>query len=143
MYKKIDTVHNGKTDSIFIYSTNADSAKYSFNFIDVGANKGNYIPLFNAANGNVYQWVQPVNGVPQGNFEAATFLVTPKKQQVVNTGFAWQIDNKTLLKGAFAFSDYDINTYSIKDKQNDKGYASKIDFSTNRQYKNKKVKCYS
>ena len=51
-------------------------------FVEVGINKGNYIPLFNAANGQVFQWVQPVNGVPQGNFEAAAFLVTPKKQQV-------------------------------------------------------------
>ncbi len=137
LYKKIDTVYNNVHDLIFVYSTNADSAKYSLNFIDVGANKGNYLPLFNAANGNVYQWVQPVNGVPQGNFEAATFLVTPKKQQVVNTGFTWLIDNNTTLKAAFAFSDYDANTYSLKDKQNDKGYASKIDFAHTSTFKTK------
>jgi hypothetical protein len=126
LYKKIDTLHNGSHDSIYVYSTNADSAKYALNFVQVGFNKGNYIPLFNAANGNVYQWVQPLNGVPQGSFEPASFLVTPKKQRVVSTGIAWQIDDKTLLKTEFAFSDYDINTFSSKDKQNDKGYASKI-----------------
>ena len=60
--------------------------------------------------------MQPLNGVPQGNFEAASFLVTPKKQQVISTGFTWQIDDKTLLKTEFAFSDYDANTFSTKDK---------------------------
>ena len=138
LYKKIDTVYNGIHDSVFVYSTSADSAKYNLNFIEVGTNKGNYIPLFNAANGNVYQWVAPLNGVPQGNFEAASFLVTPKKQQVVNTGFTWQIDNKTILSGAFAFSDYDVNTFSTKDKKNDKGYASKINLSRITTFKTKK-----
>lgn len=138
LYKKIDTVINNIHDSIFVYSTNPDSAKYRLNFIEVGTNKGNYVPLFNAANGNVYQWIAPVNGVPQGNFEAATYLVTPKKQQVVNTGFSWQINDRTTLSGAFAFSDYDANTFSIKDKANDKGYASKIDFKHSSNFKTKK-----
>lgn len=138
LYKKIDTIYNGVHDSVFVYSTNADSAKYNLNFIEVGTNKGNYIPLFNAANGNVYQWVQPLNGIPQGNFEAASFLVTPKKQQVVSTGFTWQINDKTLLKTEFAFSDYDANTFSQKDKHNDKGYASKIDLTRTATWKTKK-----
>lgn len=137
LYKKIDTVYYNIHDSIYVYSTNADSAKYALNFVEVGANKGNYIPLFNAANGNVYQWVQPVNGVPQGSFEAASFLVTPKKQTVISTGVTWQIDDKTLLKTEFAFSDYNVNTFSLKDKQNDKGYASKIDITRTMDFKTK------
>jgi len=137
LYKRIDTVYNAIHDSIFVYSTNKDSAIYSLNFVDVGTNKGNYVPLFNAANGNVYQWVAPVNGVPQGNFEAATFLVTPKTQQVISTGFTWQVDNKTLVKTEFAFSHYDINTFSEKDKENDNGYASKIDVTHNESWKTK------
>jgi hypothetical protein len=55
MYKKIDTIHNGTHDSIYVYSTNSDSAKYVLNFVATGNNKGNYIPLYNAANGKVYQ----------------------------------------------------------------------------------------
>jgi len=142
LYKKIDTLVNGIPDSIFVYSTNADSAKYSLNFVEVGLNKGNYVPLFNAANGNVYQWIAPLNGIPQGNFEAATFLVTPKTQQVVSTGFTWQMDNKTVLKTEFAFSHYDINTFSEKDKQNDKGYASKIDLTRTTSWKTKSKTLY-
>ena len=36
LYKKIDTVYNGLHDSIYVYSTNADSAKYSLSFIETG-----------------------------------------------------------------------------------------------------------
>ena len=45
LYKKIDTVYNGIHDSIYVYSTNPDSAKYSLSFVEVGTNKGNYVPL--------------------------------------------------------------------------------------------------
>ncbi len=113
-------------DSIFYYSTNKDSAKYSLNFIEVGINKGNYIPLLNGTNGKVYAYMAPLNGVPQGNFEPATFLVTPKKQQLVNISTEYKIDKKTLLRTDMALSNYDVNTYSLKDKQNNTGHAARF-----------------
>ncbi len=137
LYKKVDTVYNGIHDSIYVYSTNPDSAKYSLNFVDVGANKGNYIPLFSAANGKTYSWVQPVNGVPQGNFEAAIFLVTPKKQQIISVGAEYIIDDKTILKTEFAASRYDINTFSPTGKGNDDGHAAKISIQRNSEWKTK------
>ena len=126
LYKKIDTVYNAIHDSVYVYSTNPDSAKYSLSFVEVGTNKGNYVPLFSAANGQVFQWVQPLNGIPQGNFEAATFLVTPKKQQILSIGGTYQLDQKTMIRTEVAASMYDVNTFSAKDKRNDKGFAAKV-----------------
>jgi hypothetical protein len=126
LYKKTDTLYDGTHDSIYVYSTDPDSAKYNLSFVEVGTNKGNYIPLFNAANGQVFQWVQPINGMPQGNFEAAAFLATPKKQQVMSIGAEYQIDKRTIVKTEFAASLYDVNTFSSKGKGNDKGYAAKV-----------------
>ncbi|CAF3857877.1 unnamed protein product [Rotaria sp. Silwood1] len=114
------------SDSIYAYSTNKDSAKYSLYFTEVGANKGNYIPLFNAANGKAYQWVTPVNNIPQGNFEPAQFLVTPKKQQIVTIATEYQINKSTLLKTDAAFSNYDVNTLSSLNKNDNKGFAGKF-----------------
>ena len=117
---------SGSNDSIYYYSTSKDSAKYSLNFVEVGANRGNYIPLLNSANGKVYQYIAPVNGVPQGNYEPAAFLVTPKQQQLVNLSTQYFINHKTILKTDMALSDYDVNTYSQKDKTNNTGYATKF-----------------
>jgi hypothetical protein len=131
LYKKIDTLYNGVHDSIYVYSTNPDSAKYSLAFADVGVNKGNYIPVFTAANGQVFQWVQPLNGIPQGNYEAATFLVTPKKQQLLTLGAFYKLNTKTTIHTEVAASKYDVNTFSSKDEADNKGYAAKISLERN------------
>lgn len=131
LYAKIDTVYNGIHDSIFVYSTNPDSAKYSLSFTEVGALKGNYIPLYNGANGKVYQWVQPVNGVPQGSFEPAVFLVTPKLQQLVSLGASYLLNDHTTIRAELAASNADINTFSAIDKNSDKGLAGKFSIERN------------
>lgn len=130
LYKKIDTIYNGGAarDSIFVYSTNPDSARYNLSFLDVGIGKGNYIPDFNGANGKVFRWVEPVNGQPQGQYEPAVFLVAPRKQQLVTLGVDYAISKQSLLATEVAMSNYDVNTFSEKDKANDKGFAAKFVF---------------
>ncbi|MBC7722751.1 MAG: hypothetical protein H7068_12055, partial [Pedobacter sp.] len=122
---------NGSNDSVYYYSTNKDSAKYNLSFIEVGQYKGNYIPLLNSANGKVYQYTAPINAIPQGNFEPATFLTTPKKQQLINLSTQYQIDDKSVLKTDMALSNYDANTYSFKEKNNNTGYAGKFSLQRN------------
>ncbi len=114
------------TDSFFQYSTSKDSAFYLLNFVEVGTNKGNYIPLFNGANGKVYQYVSPINNIPQGNYEPAIFLVTPKKQQLFNFSTTYTIDSKTILQSDLAISNYDRNLFSTRDKSNDVGMAGRF-----------------
>ncbi len=118
--------NNTGNDSIYYYSTNKDSAKYNLNFVEVGFSKGNYIPLLNSANGKVYQYIAPINGVPQGNFEPATFLATPKKQQLITISTQYLVSNKTVIKTDMAVSKYDVNTYSQKDKNNNSGFAGRF-----------------
>ena len=126
LYKQADTVYNGISETIFVYSTNADSAKFALNFIEVGQNKGNYVPLFNAANGKVFLWVQPVDGVKRGNYEAATFLIAPRQQQVLSLALQYALNKKTNVYTEVASSKLDINTFSTKEAGNDKGYAAKF-----------------
>lgn len=140
LYKKIDTLYNGVHDSIYVYSISPDSAKYNLAFADVGVNKGNYIPLFNAANGQVFQWVQPINGIPQGNYEPATFLVTPKKQQLLTFGATYKINTKTIIKTEVAASRYDVNTFSPKNEADNQGFAAKVSLLRNDTLKTKKGK---
>lgn len=118
LYKKVDTTYNGVTDSIYVYSNNPDSAIYHLSFVDVGIGNGNYMPALDGTNGKVYHWVQPVNGIPQGQFEPAVFLITPKKQQVFSVGADYLLTGKTMFTTEWAWSDYDANTFSsVKGEQ--------------------------
>lgn len=139
LYKKIDSTYTGGRDSIYLYSTHPDSARYSLSFIDVGAGNGNYLPDLNGANGKVYRWVQPVDGKPQGQYEAAVLLVTPKKQQLISIGIDYNITKNTILNTEVAMSSYDVNTFSTKDKDNDKGYAGKVQLKNTLPFKTSKA----
>jgi len=130
MYKKIDTTYNGGVthDSVYVYSTSPDSARYTLSFADVGAGNGDYIADFTGANGKVYRWVAPVNNLHQGSFTPASFLVTPKKQQLVSLAIDYDVSKRTNITTEVAYSKYDVNTFSKKDKANDQGYAAKVQF---------------
>ncbi len=140
LYKRIDTSYAGVRDSIYLFSNNRDSAIYSLGFIEVGQNRGNYVPEFNGANGKVYKWVQPVNNVPQGSFEPASYLVTPKKQQLVTVATTYAISSHTTLQTDLALSNYDVNAFSSKDKGNDKGYATRFNLTNLKTFKGKNDK---
>jgi hypothetical protein len=144
LYRKTDTLYSGSRlrDTIFVYSTNADSAIYNLSFIDVGENNGDYVPDFSGVNGKVYRWVAPVNNVKQGRYLPAAFLVAPKKQQVASLGLDYTLNKNTLLTTEFGYSNYNGNTFSKKDKGDDKGYAARIQLKNQRQVGNpaKKLK---
>ena len=142
MYKKIDTLVNNVHDSVFVYSTNKDSAKYRLSFVETGANKGNYIPLLNGANGQVFQWIAPVNGVPQGEYEAAEFLVAPKMQQVVAVKGEYQLDSNTLIRTEVARSNFNNNTFGPKNPDHI-GYAGKAEVINAAKWKAKNDKQYT
>jgi hypothetical protein len=131
LYKKIDTTYNGSggRDSIYVFSNDPDSSRYSLSFIDVGQGNGNYAPDFNGANGKVYRWLEPVNGQKQGRYEPAVFLVTPKKQQVVSLGVSYKVSPGTTVSTELATSIYDVNTFSSRDTDDQQGYAAKLQIS--------------
>lgn len=129
LYEKVYYTSGTQQDSFYRYSTDSTKARYNLSFSDVGIGNGNYIPDFNGANGKVYKFVQPVNGVKQGQFEPVTILVAPKKQQLLSLGTEYQIDKNNLLKTEFALSNYDVNTFSTKNNGDDAGLAARIQYS--------------
>ncbi len=131
LYQKVDTVYQAANglfyhDSIYVYSVNPAVTLYNLSFTNVGQGNGNYLPSLNGINGNVFQWIAPINGQKQGQFEAAEFLVTPKTQQVYSVGADYSITHNTVVSGEFAASHYDVNTLSTKGKSNDNGYATRL-----------------
>ena len=129
LYKRIDTVYNNIHDSAYIYSVNPSDTLYNLSFTQVGPGKGNYVQASTNANGQVFMWVAPANGVPQGNWEPVVLLVTPKKQQLITTSAQYFFNEKTFIKAELALSNYDPNTFSIKNKGADHGIAGKFEFN--------------
>ena len=121
-----DTTGTLGVDSFYRYSIDPATAQYSLSFMDVGIGNGNYMPDFNGANGKVFKFIEPLNGVRQGQFEPVALLVTPKKQQVFSFAADYQITENNNLKTEVAFSTFDVNTFSPKDGGDDVGAAAKI-----------------
>ncbi len=130
LYKKIDTVYNSIHDSIYVYSVSKTDTLYNLSFTSVGFGKGNYVQATGNANGQVFMWVQPVNGVPQGDWEPVILLITPKKQQLITVGGQYFINDKSYIKTELALSHYDANTFSLKDKNENNGVAGKFEYTT-------------
>jgi hypothetical protein len=129
LYKKIDTLYNGLHDSIYVYSTDQNNQLYNLSFTNVGAGKGNYsIVSDGKANGRVFKWLQPVNGVAQGSWDPVVLLITPKKHTLVTAAAEYFLNKNSSIKAEFAISDYDVNTFSSKDKKDNKGKAAKVDY---------------
>lgn len=119
LYEKIVTGN----DSFYRYSTNSNIPRYTVAFTDMGAGKGDYIPDPAVANGKVYQYVAPINGIQQGRFEPVLLLVTPKQQQLVTATISYAASNKTFFTTEVATSKRDLNRFSSLDKSDDRGWA--------------------
>ena len=116
-YKMVDTLVSGiYYDSIFVRSTDPDSAVYKLGFSLVGNNKGSYKLASSNANGRVFKWVAPVDGVPQGNYLPIVLLVTPKKSQMLTMGVDYTFSEKAKFTSEFSVSNYDVNTFSSLDR---------------------------
>jgi len=126
LYKEQDSIVDGLTYvKIYVYSTNPERAIYRPSFSNVGQGNGNYININSSANGKVYQWVAPNNGIKQGSYEPLILLPTPKQRQMMIAATDYQI-NKNIKTGVeMAISNYDVNTFSSIGNANNQGYGIK------------------
>ncbi|MCS6935337.1 MAG: hypothetical protein NZM35_09345 [Chitinophagales bacterium] len=121
-------------DSVLVYSTRPEEAKYAATFAFVGEGKGNYIPAPTTANGRVYQWVAPVfdsvlqTTIKRGSYEPVILLITPKYQQMCALGGEYRISDKHILSAEGALSNNDLNMYSRKDDKDNAGIATRLTY---------------
>lgn len=133
LYKKIDTLINFVLyKDVYVYSTNPTAAKFRLKFSRVA--KGNYKQISSSANGRVYQWIQPIAGEPQGEYEPVIQLVSAKQKQMAIAGAEYKKGN-TLVSIEAAVTNDDVNTFSTIDKANDIGSALKLNIDNNRTIK--------
>lgn len=111
---------------VFEYSNNPDDELYNVRFSLVGNNQGNYILVNNQAVGKIYEYVAPIGGIPQGNYEPTIRLIAPTKIQMATVIGKYNPSEKTLLDFEVALSNSDQNLYSNLDDTNNKGFAGKF-----------------
>lgn len=124
LYKKVTV--NGV--EVFEYSNNPDDELYNVKFLLIGNNLGNYILSNSVSIGKIFQYVEPVNGVPQGNYEPVVRLVAPTKIQIATVLGKFNPNEKTLIDFEVGVSNNDLNLFSNIDDDNNKGLAGKLNF---------------
>ncbi|TCN53921.1 hypothetical protein D0809_19195 [Flavobacterium circumlabens] len=121
LYKKI--ILNGL--DVYEYSNNSTDVLYNVKFSLVGNNLGNYVIQNNNSVERIYEYVPPVNGILQGNYEPIVKLTAPMKIQVATFLGKYNPDEKTLADFEIAISDNDKNLFSTLDDSNNEGVAVK------------------
>jgi len=124
LYKKIVV----NSVEVFEYSNNPDDELYNVKFTLVGNNLGNYILTNSSAIGKIYQYVEPVSGISQGNYEPITRLVAPTKIQIATVLGKYNPSEKTAVDFEVGVSNNDQNLFSSIDDDNNKGIAGKLNF---------------
>lgn len=126
-YRKTDTIVSGVTyTNTYVYSIDSTNAKYRLTFSNVGANRGSYNQVSSAANGKVFVWTAPLDGVKQGSYEPVIQLVAPKQNQMLTGGFSYSLSADNIITAEGVYTRSDANKFSSKDKGNDEGSGVKI-----------------
>lgn len=111
---------------VFVFSNDPDDDLFSVRFTLVGANQGNYVLINTNAVENIYEYVEPVNGIPQGNYEPIVRLIPPEKLQIAVLNGTYQPTDRTDVYFEFAGSKNDLNLFSSEDDGDNDGFATKL-----------------
>lgn len=110
----------------FVFSNNPDDELYRVTFSLVGDNNGDYVLSNINAISNIYEYVEPVGGVSQGNYAPVIQLVAPKKLQMAILNGSYNPSEKTNVDFEIAGSKSDLNLFSSIDDENNDGFAGKL-----------------
>jgi hypothetical protein len=124
LYKKVSL----NNQEFFEYSTDENDDLYQVSYSFVGENKGDYFIQTTLATGRVYAYVSEINGVKQGSYLPVIQLVAPEKLQMITVDAKYNPNEKTNFNSEIAFSDKDLNLFSNIDDDNNKGFATKINW---------------
>jgi len=114
------------TEEIFVFSNNPDDELFSVRFTLVGTNQGNYVLSNSNAISNIFEFVTPIAGVPQGNYQPITQLIAPERLQVAVLNGQYKPTEKTDVFFELAGSKNDANLFSNIDDDDNDGFAGKL-----------------
>lgn len=122
LYEMVDSLGQ---DSVLVFSVDPTKAIYQAFFSQVDMGQGDYIFDRYTANGRVYKWVAPIDGVPQGNYAPVQLLIAPQKKQMYVVGATYKIAPHINTTVELAMSNQDQNTFSDLHSEDNQGTAVK------------------
>lgn len=128
-YIEIDTTSNGQKYTIYKYCPAGQSdSLLSIPFNYVGPNQGDYQLTQQEFNDRVFQWIAPINGIPQGDYAPGMRIPSPTGHAMVETTIAkrWA-ETPADVSLTAAYTMQDNNTINSSSKR--QSYA--IEFSQN------------
>ncbi len=122
LYKK--TTFNGV--EFFEYSNVATDVLFNVKFSLVGDNQGNYILKNGNAIDKIFEYIAPIAGIKQGNYEPITRLIAPTQIQIASITGKYFPTEKTNIDFELGISNNDLNLFSSQNDNDNKGCAGKI-----------------
>jgi len=111
---------------VFVFSNDPEAELFNVRYTNLGANQGNYILSSRDAIANIYEYVSPIDGVPQGNFEPVVRLFAPTKLQIAMLNGVYSPSVKTTVQFEVAASNNDENSFSDSDQGDNRGLATQL-----------------
>lgn len=110
----------------FVFSNNPNDELFSVRFTLVGNSQGNYILSSTNTISNIFEFVAPIAGIPQGNYEPIVQLIAPTKLQIAVVNGSYQPSENTNISFEAAGSKFDENLFSNFDDTGNDGFAGKL-----------------
>ncbi len=111
-YAKVDTIINDQTYQIFKRSNNPEIAHYQLGFTMVGENNGDYRIANTSENGVTYEWVAPIEEIPQGNYAPIKRVALPQSQRIINVGLSYNLNDDSKISFEYAGSEFVSNRFN-------------------------------
>lgn len=141
LYRVTDSLTtNNLHKRVFVYSINPENALFRLSFLEVGQGKGDYIRVNGTTNGQIYKWVEPINGIKQGNYAPLKNIPMPNRKQMGVIAGKYKINDKENVFFETAFSDVDENLFSKKNDAQNQGFGYKIGYENTGKFFEKKYK---
>ena len=111
---------------VLVFSNDPNDELFSAKFTSVGENQGNYIVSNTNAIATIYEYIEPINDIPQGQYEPVVRLIAPTKLQMLVVNGKYLPSEKTTIDFEVAGSKNDLNLFSKVDDSDNTGFATKI-----------------
>jgi hypothetical protein len=110
----------------FVFSQDPTDELFTVRFTQVGQGNGDYRLVNDDAISNIYEYVPPVNGIPQGEYAPIVRLFAPESLTITGLRSTFQPTKKTSIETELSASSQDLNRFSDIDDDDNEGVAARL-----------------